>query len=98
MTAAKEVQPYSVAYEGERIGGRFSATDAPTIDFDRKTSVVSSLNHVIESKSLHPAPISGNGDVEKGDSHEESSATSPLSAQENTQQQQQENKVEKSVE
>ncbi|KAM3171972.1 hypothetical protein ACTXT7_015503 [Hymenolepis weldensis] len=98
MTAAKEVQPYSVAYEGERIGGRFSTTDAPTINFDRKKSVVSSPDHVIESKSLHPASIPGNGDVEKGGSHEEPSATSPLSAQENTQQQQQENKVKKSVE
>ncbi|VDL57566.1 unnamed protein product [Hymenolepis diminuta] len=98
MTAAKEVQPYSVAYEGERTGDRFSTTDAPTIDFDRKTSVVYSFDHVIESKSLHPASVAGNGDVEKGSGHEEQSAVSSLSAQENTQQQQQENKVEKSVE
>ncbi|KAM7535786.1 hypothetical protein Aperf_G00000091618 [Anoplocephala perfoliata] len=40
MTAAKEVQPYSVAYESEKTA-RISTTDAPTITFDQKTGVIS---------------------------------------------------------
>ncbi|KAM7536214.1 hypothetical protein Aperf_G00000091631 [Anoplocephala perfoliata] len=42
MTAAKEVQPYSVAYESEKTA-RISTTDAPTITFDQKTGVISGL-------------------------------------------------------
>lgn len=38
MTAVKEVQPYSVAYEGERLI-RVSTTEAPMINFDRKNSI-----------------------------------------------------------
>nr|CDS26504.1 sodium and chloride dependent glycine [Hymenolepis microstoma] len=101
MTAAKEVQPYSVAYEGERMADRFSTTDAPTINFDRKTSNATSPVHEVDSRSSPPASVSGSGDVKKGDS-DESSTTTTRSAQGNSQQQQQRqqqnNEVEKKIE
>ncbi|VDO00481.1 unnamed protein product [Rodentolepis nana] len=106
MTAAKEVQPYSVAYEGERMAGRFSTTDAPTINFDRKTSNTPPSVHGVDSRSSPPASVSGSGDVKKDDSDESSTATTQ-SAQENSQQrrwqqqqqrQQEKNEVDKNVE
>lgn len=52
MTVVKEVQPYSVAYEGER-STRASATEAPMINFDRKHSVSSGLSSPQEQGQGH---------------------------------------------
>eukprot|EP00108_Taenia_solium_P002414 TsM_000570200 transcript=TsM_000570200 gene=TsM_000570200 len=52
MTAVKEVQPYSVAYEGER-STRVSATEAPMINFNGKHSISSGLSPSQEQVQRH---------------------------------------------
>ncbi|VDO15545.1 unnamed protein product [Rodentolepis nana] len=88
------------------MAGRFSTTDAPTINFDRKTSNTPPSVHGVDSRSSPPASVSGSGDVKKDDSDESSTATTQ-SAQENSQQrrwqqqqqrQQEKNEVDKNVE
>lgn len=50
MTAVKEVQPYSVAYDGER-PARISAVDAPTINFDQIGPTTSILSNPQERQT-----------------------------------------------